>query len=204
MKKTALLDCDGVLSDFVGGVFSLVHQHTGLDLKPEDVVTEWGFLEGLADILRGAGVPHPETTAALVKKGIFEEGFVENLQPLPGAVEAVQRLSTKYDVVILTSPFYSSKFWMYERTSWCQKHLGIPGPRVMHGFLKHLVKGDLFLDDKPSSVAAWAQAWGHDTPACSPALLWNTYQNAPVNLTQEEKVLRRIYSWDEMFEIAGV
>ena len=162
-RPVVLLDVDGVLADFIGGVLDLVEHVTGLCREREDV-DRFDFCEALG--LRG-------DDARAVKRAIAERGFCERLLPYEGARLGVRALQEIADVYIVTSPWNSCPTWTYERESWLWRHFKIPSSRVIHARAKHRVAGDVFVDDRTNTVAEWRAEWPD-----SVAIRWNTPHNA--------------------------
>ncbi|MCH7783636.1 hypothetical protein IID62_11285 [candidate division KSB1 bacterium] len=56
---------------------------------------------------------------------MYEKGFFESLQPLPGAISAVIKIlnSNKFDVKILTQPVAKSPVSYTEKVNWLSKYL---------------------------------------------------------------------------------
>lgn len=162
-RPIVLLDCDGVLSDFIGGVLEIVKNVTGLIFSREDV--------GQFDFCAALGIRGMD--ASLIRGAIGERGFCESLKPYEGAQAGVRSLQEIAEVYVVTSPWNSSPTWTHERESWLWRHFKIPHSRVLHTSAKHLVAGDLFVDDKTSTVVAWRDAW----PGRH-AVRWNTPHNA--------------------------
>jgi 5'(3')-deoxyribonucleotidase len=177
--KTILIDSDGILSNFVGGLLARVNIETGLDLQHDDC-RQW-------DISKAFGLDWPYLTSI-----VEHPGFCASLLPYPGAVEAVRELDLRHDVYCVTSPF-SGPHWMPERTAWLREHFGFDKSHVIHAYTKRLVFGDLLLDDKPETVGGWADAWPGD------ALLWD----APWNQGADIGRGRRVFSWQEVIEAAN-
>lgn len=144
-KIDILLDCDGILSDFVGGVIRALNARPGcLDRYHRDQVNAWNIASCL-------GVDE-----GLIYQLAGDEEFCGSLDPLPGAQEGVKLLrKLGHNVYIVTSPIWSSKTWMHERVNWLNAHFGIRANHVIQTSAKHLVEGDLFLDDRASTVERW-------------------------------------------------
>jgi len=144
--KRILLDCDGVLADFMGGVFDLVEKQTGLR-HSIDEITEWDFVKamGLA--------PDLAKTVKATLSG--EPGWWLSLKPFDQAAEAVALLRKMAEVYIVTSPWNSHRNWLHEREAWLKKHFGIPHSHVIACSAKHLVRGDILVDDKTSTLIDW-------------------------------------------------
>lgn len=89
---------------------------------------------------------------------MYEKGFFESLQPLPGAISAVVKIlnSNKFDVKILTQPVAKSPVSYTEKVNWLYKYLpDLAGDPIMTQD-KSLIKGDFLIDDN--------EKWGKPHP----------------------------------------
>lgn len=153
------IDCDGVMADLVGRVIERVNAKYGKDFKHEDINT-WDVYEPLG-----------------ISKGEFysmanEEGFCADLNPLPGARAGIDQLRKHADVYAVTSPM-SGPYWLYERTTWLIQRMGFQYKNIIQCKEKTLIKVNYLVDDKTSTINAWAEAH----PGAQ-AILWNTPWNA--------------------------
>ena len=75
-------------------------------------------------------------------------GFFALMDPMPGAVEAVKKLSQHYEVFILsTAPWKNPSSWSDKRI-WVEKYFGdIFFKRIILTHRKDLVLGDYLIDD---------------------------------------------------------
>lgn len=145
-RKRVLLDCDGVLADFIGRVCDVLFNVCGVERTP-DQVTEFDFVKSLG---------LTADTARRVKAFISDTpGFWSTLSVFPEAIEGVARLREVADVYVVTSPWNSCRTWLHERESWLKKHFDIPHSHVLAGSAKHLVNGDLFVDDRTDALVKW-------------------------------------------------
>jgi 5'(3')-deoxyribonucleotidase len=183
-RPIVLLDCDGVLADFVSAMLRVVYEVTGEAYRPEQV-TEFDFCRAL-----GLG-PTDAGNVMLAISG--RRKFCARLVTYPGARDGVRRLREVADVYIVTSPWNSNETWTSEREWWLQHYFDIPHGRVIHASAKHLVRGDVFVDDKTSIVATW-QRWNPD----GLALRWNTPHNQ-----RDPWDGRSTSSWDELIELVA-
>jgi 5'(3')-deoxyribonucleotidase len=162
-RPTVLLDCDGVLADFVGGLLPMLSAIAQRDVLREHVTH--------FDI--GASLGFTAQQASSFKRMISgSRGWCEALPVLAGAVDGVRELREIADVYIVTSPWNSCPTWTHEREVWLRRHFDIPHANVLHVSAKHLVRGDVFVDDKTSTVIAWHKAHPEAT-----ALRWSTPHN---------------------------
>lgn len=175
-----LLDCDGILSDFITAALKIVRLKTGKQFKHDDI-TQW-------DIFKSIGMPEMWKTLHEVAN---RKGWCAKLKPYPGAQEGVQRLKDMGEIYIVTSPL-STSYWCLERTQWCEKHFGLGKPNVIHTEAKHMVRGNVLVDDKPENVQAWK--------AVNPdglAILWDANYNREPH--HEAGGIVRVHGWDQLF-----
>lgn len=78
-----------------------------------------------------------------------EIGFFENLQPLDGAIESVNRLRSRFDLYVLSAPSARNPHSYTEKRIWIEQHFGYPfTKRLILSNQKHLLKGDFLIDDQ--------------------------------------------------------
>ena len=161
--KRVLLDCDGVLSDFIGPVLDLVWEATGRTYTREDVK--------VFDFAASLGL-EPEENAVVKDEISHRRGWWSELPIMPGAQEGVARLQQIADVYIVTSPWNNCRTWLYERETWLRKHFGIPHSRVLACSAKHIVAGDVLVDDRIDTLLQW-----QDHNPRGAAVQWQTPHN---------------------------
>lgn len=79
--------------------------------------------------------------------------FFENLEPLPGAIEAVNKLrqDSRFDVYVLSAPSTRNPLSYTEKRIWIEKHFDYNfAERLILSSNKALLKGDLLIDDYES------------------------------------------------------
>lgn len=162
-RPRVLLDCDGVLSAFVDGWLALINEALGTGYTASDV-TDWNVLASLGIVSHR----HAELKRLLASC----PGFAGSLEILPGALDGVQRLQQIAEVYIVTSPWNSNPTWTHDREAWLERHFGIPHSHVVHTSAKHLVVGDVLVDDKTSTLETWREAHPRGV-----AVHWDTPHN---------------------------
>ena len=77
------------------------------------------------------------------------------MDPMPGAPEAFQQLSTLFDTYILsTAPWQNPSAWS-DKLQWVKKHLGQPAyKRLIISHHKDLNRGHFLIDDREKNGAA--------------------------------------------------
>ena len=143
---TILLDCDGVLADFVTPALRVVADLGGPVLMHDDLTT-WDIDDAL-----------PEDKRPAFWERACAPGFCASLLPYPGVKEALARLRQLGDVVCVTSPMATSPTWQHERTHWLKDVLGFERDHVISTSGKRYVRGHWFADDKPEHVTDWCAA----------------------------------------------
>lgn len=133
-KATILIDMDDVLEDLLGAWVKALNEKFGTSVAPSDVVT-WEL------------EPYfPGLTRQDLYSVFRTPGFWLNLEPRPGAVDAVNKLlDLNYDVKIVTAATPESAF---EKSEWLKKWLPrIPWEDVIITSNKQLIRGDVLIDD---------------------------------------------------------
>lgn len=161
-KPTVLLDVDGVLASFIAGALKSLKDLFGIDGTHDDIVN-WHFETCFnLNAMQMAELTHAWR----------QPGWCAALPPYPFAPDAVIRLREHAVVHPLTAPFNSMP-WMMERDAWLSAHCGFTRKEIVHTEAKHLVKGDVFVDDKPEHVINWQRAHPQGV-----AILWAQPYNA--------------------------
>lgn len=182
MRKTLLLDCDGVTADFALHTFNAL---PGLGVPP----VTWEHFTRAWDIIEAVGTQHQEAIEAYWAA----QGWCESIPLYAGAQEGVAALQEVADVYFVTTQMTHAPYWMWERMQWLKKHFAVDDRHVVFTLSKHLVLGDMLIDDKPSNVASWCKS--HPTKQ---GVLWDQ----PFNRSAEVPVgATRIGSWERVLSL---
>ncbi len=180
-RPRILVDCDGILSDFVSPALDLIHGHTG-DRHLIEEITQWDVF---------AAVKKKEHEHIL-DTAVEHQEFCAKMPLQPGAQEAIERLRELGDVYIITSP-YDARSWVFERTRWLVNHFGFNKKQVANVSAKFLVPGDVLLDDSDSNLKDWLAEWPTGvTTSHQLALLWDR----PWNRHANQPGVNRVHDWD--------
>lgn len=174
-----LLDCDGILCNFIGGVLDVVQYVTGTRHEYEEI-DQWDFWPCLN---------LDPTDKFAVDVYLKSCGFCSKLRPMPGAREAVAELQKRCEVYCVTVPYHGNKTWCHERTEWLWREVGIPASQIIFTESKHMVRGNVLIDDKPDNLSSWS----YSEEGNSLCVLWNRPWNegAQVNAV-------KVDNWDEV------
>jgi len=172
-----LLDQDGVLADFEHAFIEAWRErHPDIPPVPYESRRSFHILED-----------YPPELRARAEAIYTAPGFIRNLPPVPGAVEAYRELlALGLDVRICSSPLRQFENCVAEKYLWVERHLGRAATeRLVLTRDKTLVRGDLLIDDKPFIQGALPPSWRHivyDTPynrqeTDHPRLTWANWRN---------------------------
>lgn len=183
MKKIRILvDCDGPLSDFEGSALDLVERETGKRYD-RDQLTSWdtfGCL-GLTNFY------------ALMRADVETNGFCLRMKEVPGSAPALKFMNEIGEVFVVTASFDAYN-WDLDRRMWLNTKFGIDKEHIIQTSAKHVVDGDLFIDDRPENIVSWIEAHPKGY-----ALLWDLPHNHGFNLNSIDKYcqnrVERALSW---------
>ena len=75
-------------------------------------------------------------------------GFYRDLKPLPGAIEAFNKLCEHYDVYIASTPSWSNPSCWIDKRLWVQQYIGQNAyKKLILTSNKGILKGDYLIDD---------------------------------------------------------
>ena len=181
-KPIVLVDVDGILANFIQAALDIVEDVSGKKYHHDDIKT-WDVFDSL--------VEHKHLMDDVYGALKSQHGCY-NIPIYDGAQEGVRALQQVAHVIILTSPFGGSRTWMREREQWLVNHFNISPKDIFHGHHKHLVRGDIFIDDKVEHIEAWSQA--HPKSA---GRLWTREYN-------KSSTLPRVSTWEEVLELCSM
>lgn len=143
-RSRILVDADGVLANFAQAVVDMVNEELGTEHQ-YDHIDQW-------DMYASMGISKEHGTA--FDERIKQNYFCYGLAPIPGAVEGLAELRKHGDVYCVTAPF-DGAYWMPERVQWLQDFMGFDRKHVVFTHSKHLVAGEVLIDDKAQNLRDW-------------------------------------------------
>lgn len=148
-----VVDMDEVLCQFVGKVLKRWNAINGTKFSREDI-TAWRMENILGNDILG------RTAEGLIDEWMSEPGFYEDLEPVEGAIDGLQKLMDDgHDIVICTSVPEVAIHAYDGKRKWMRRNF----PRwSMKNFIacsrKGLIAGDVFIDDGPHNIRDWCAA----------------------------------------------
>lgn len=102
-----------------------------------------------------SGIEQLDEETKIKYKGNLDEvpAIFSLMKPLEGAIEAVHKLSDKYEIYVLsTAPWLNSSAWK-DKVEWIQKYFGSKKESILYKRLiishhKNLNEGDYLIDDR--------------------------------------------------------
>ena len=96
----------------------------------------------------------PQTQSKFNDKNDEIPGIFSLMEPVDGAIEAFEKLSSLYDTYILsTAPWENPSAWT-DKLLWVKKYLGENArKRLILSHHKNLNQGDFLIDDRPNNGA---------------------------------------------------
>lgn len=154
MSKIVLVDVDGVLCDFVGGVCESWNDYYSDDL----VLTPEHFHD--LDMSKSLSPNEFRRLEWLIHR----EGWCSRLQWYPGAQLFLSNLKAGgFDVYAVTAHSWSqTETWCHERLEWLKPC--IPPEKVIFANAKGLVKGDYLVEDSTKNLREWCYGNIFGTP----------------------------------------
>lgn len=141
-----LLDCDGVLADFMGAALPIINNLLDTKHRLGDV-TVFNFAEALG---------LSAVDAAAVKRALGRSRrLAATLAVYPGAIAGVRALRRVAEVYIVTSSWDSNETWEFDRKGWLRRHFGIRHHEICFTAAKHICAGDFLVDDKTETLEKW-------------------------------------------------
>jgi len=106
---------------------------------------------------------YPENLQSKIQNICHSEGFIRDLPPTPGGVEAVHEMLDKgHDVRFCTSHLLTYDPSVLEKYQWIEKRFGSSYvDRIILTRDKTLIRGDILIDDKPIISGIAEPIWEH-------------------------------------------
>lgn len=182
-----LCDVDGVLADTTCVFLASLLDATGKHFYG-DQVTSWDYKECL-------GISEAEEALAWE---CFEQYHIDYVQPSPGGVEFITDLrDAGHEVIFVTAPSKHVATWTWHRDRWLAEHFGAEIP-VIHTEHKHLISGDVLIDDKSGNIINWAGANPKGL-----GILWNQPWNQRAGISGPSWRCARTNDWHVATRLIG-
>ncbi len=80
-------------------------------------------------------------------------GIFRRMQPMPGAIEAYGWLHANCDTYVLSTSPWDSQDAASDKIAWIRRWLPVATKRVILTHCKHLLRGDVLIDDRATNGA---------------------------------------------------
>lgn len=165
-------DVDGVLADLDAAAARLMKAKVGCQV------------ENLGDIKR---LGLEADFWKLADETRFHRDYLE---PMPGALEAVNKVRSYGDRVwAVTSPPRSVRGWDYDRREWLQAHFACLREDVVSSPDKSMWGGDVLVDDYPKNLRKWRAGAGRGGLALLLSQPWNEDTHDDPRLEEHKVVI---------------
>jgi 5'(3')-deoxyribonucleotidase len=179
VRTTVAVDMDGVLVEQVAPVLAKLKREMNVDLCKCDI-TDWQF-------------PIKETNIKMeIEKAERDEQFVRTMPPIKGAIEGIQKLSGKFNIVIATSRESCTDS---SSRAWLDNH-SVPYGRFVNTRSegKILNGTDILIDDYIENIRQFISNGTRNRQAILFAQPWNYDTTTIADLISSGKV-RIAHSW---------
>jgi 5'-nucleotidase len=138
-----------VLADFEKPIFAYLALKHDLELDPKQK-RKFRFPDAYPEQITS------DIWKDCVENLICQPGFCATLASYPGATAGIEALMEIADVTFVTSPWWSSPYWLNERYQWLVAHFGEKQARkLVFTSDKHLVAGDILIEDHIDTLIIW-------------------------------------------------
>lgn len=183
-----LLDCDGVIADFVSHACETIFEEDGAFFRPEDF-KHW-------DLSRTLDIDQ----RAVLEEATCSKHWCYRIPVYEGAQNFVERLKDLGDVRALTAAVGNSKHWINERKWWLADHMSIPEKHVVFCPTdeKRFHFGDVLIEDRLETCIAWADRWTNieARPRTTAILIDRPWNSGPTPFG-----VYRVHSYNEALEL---
>jgi 5'(3')-deoxyribonucleotidase len=147
-KKRFLIDVDDVTAQFrTAYLQTIARLYPSLQVDPASCIEEWDV-----DKI----VPLEKWQKDAIWHEINSPGWCYDMEPMPGAVEAIKILAYNHEVSFVTKPLKTSPTWGYDRRRWIHKHFGPKLADNLHNTAqKYAVDGNYLIEDRIEHCDAW-------------------------------------------------
>lgn len=154
MRPTVLLDVDGVICNFTK-LYIRAAKRAGVLTNSFDEnwhPSTWDIGDALELTADGRAAVHK----SLCKEGAATYG----IEAYEGAIDGVKAVMAIADVYFPTASFEMSPTWEHDRRIWFYEHISREASRrLIFTQHKHLICGDVFVDDKVENLTSWKSRW---------------------------------------------
>jgi len=189
MKKlTVLCDMDSIVTDFLQAWVDAINAKFNRKVQYDDVI-HWDMakVDKIKDINSGK-------IYGIMRKPMF----FYDLKPLDGAIDTMQKIVRDgHDVRFLTTP--ANPHSAMEKLMWVDKYFPFIGSRnVILANDKPMVKGDVFIDDKPDHLEKYSVEWPNAL-VMTIEYPYNAHLKSNKNIVFTDRHNRTVAAWNLIY-----
>jgi len=144
-RLTILCDLDGIVANLLGAWLPLANETYGTALEIAHI-DKWEIHECTVIGHRIYDLLTPDLFGALA--------------PIPGALDALERLHSAGNHIVVVTASAKHLGTAGAKLRWIRRHLPwLDRKDVLIGHRKHLVRGDVLIDDSPANILEYRAAW---------------------------------------------
>lgn len=185
MKKlTVLCDMDSIIVALTPKWLKMYNQDHNDNVTLEDIKS-WDMA-------------HNVKIGTKIYDYLYTPGFFLDVEPVDGALGAIKWIHDNHNLVIASAPSWPGNS-ASDKITWLKKHVPWFNKRdLMLGHHKYLLKGDIFIDDSPENIQAYAKHW----PGANIMTISYPYNQGVKNLihTFAEDYTDTQKAWDTILE----
>jgi 5'(3')-deoxyribonucleotidase len=149
-RPICLVDLDGIVADFERHAIQIYNEKTGANLD-----------EFCPDKYVGDKVIIDESIDKVIYREAFSRmSFFAGIPMIKNAQEGMRLLSEHFDIYFLTTEYRSNTTCVYEKQRWLDKYFPEWADNTIFTKHKHMVYGDILIDDSPINLKKWSDGWG--------------------------------------------
>lgn len=179
-----LLDVDGVSAKLVEHLFKVASErYPEIEIPSIDDIQHYRIEESISDPALLKIITY------LIRSPRIARDFpLEDLR-IPSFVKQLK--GDGIDVKFCTAPYYDNPTWVADRFYWLIDNFKIKETDVIFTDSKHLIKGDVLVDDSPYQILSFAKENG-----CDSVIVYDRPWNRKLGLE-----CSRAYSWDDVMAL---
>jgi 5'(3')-deoxyribonucleotidase len=149
-KFICLVDMDGIVADFER------HAIQEYNLISKIKLDEFNVDKYVGDKV----IIDPSIDQQAYRLPFSWQGFFWSIPLIQNAQEGIRLLSEYFEIYFVTAEYRDNPFCVSEKQKWLEKYFSEWADNTIFTKHKHMVYGDLLIDDSPANLKSWSDGWG--------------------------------------------